>query len=164
MPQLDISCKHQGWSCLHSPRGRRGRLRHAGATANRKLNSTRTLSGGCARLRRVGPRSGIIGEDPQRDRVVNVNSYRRPALIRDERGLRLTTIEEINSIVSEHFVCTHPWIPELFSGRILRSVFSGGLAMLAVAFPSSTQRQLHTMRSSSSQLSDLQLYPTGKSS
>src|SRR5262245_3064933 len=51
-----------------------------------------------------------------------------------------------------------------FSGRMLRSVFSGSLAMLAVAMPSSTQRGLQMMRSSSSQLSDLQLYPTGKSS
>src|SRR5262249_4624704 len=56
----------------------------------------------------------LVGEDPQRDRAVNVNLYRRPALIRDERGLRLTTIEESDKIVSEHFVCAHPWIPELF--------------------------------------------------
>jgi len=56
----------------------------------------------------------LVGEDPQRDRVVNVNLYRRPALIRDERGLRLTTIEESDKIVSEHFACAHPWIPELF--------------------------------------------------
>jgi hypothetical protein len=56
----------------------------------------------------------LVGEDPLRDRWVNVNLYRCPALIRDERGLRLTTIEESDKIVSEHFVCTHRWIPELF--------------------------------------------------
>jgi len=65
----------------------------------------------------------LVGEDPLRDRWVNFDMYRRPAVIRDDGKLRLTTIEESGRVLS--LVCAHAWIPGLFFwSHVAKRVFS----------------------------------------
>jgi len=55
----------------------------------------------------------VVGDLP-RDQYVNFLRFYRPAVIREHGKLRHTTVEESRRIVSEDFVCAHPWIPGLF--------------------------------------------------
>ena len=57
----------------------------------------------------------LVGHDLLRDRnVPGMVVFYRPVVIRQDRGLRQTTVEESRRVVSENFVCAHSWIPELF--------------------------------------------------
>ncbi len=57
----------------------------------------------------------LVANDIWRDRDVKaIGSFYRPAVIREDGRLRQTTVEESRKIASENFICTHPWIPELF--------------------------------------------------
>ena len=57
----------------------------------------------------------LVDVDLSRDRDVNAYPYfHRPVVIREGDRLRQTTLEEIDSIVSNTFLCVNAWIPELF--------------------------------------------------
>jgi hypothetical protein len=56
----------------------------------------------------------LVLEGPRRDQWVNMGGTYRPAVIREAGRLRLTSLEESGKVLSERFVCAHPWIPEFF--------------------------------------------------
>src|SRR5262249_10059878 len=56
----------------------------------------------------------VVDADLWRDRFVNGFIFYRPTVIREDGRLRQTTVEESRTIVSENFICAHPWIPEFF--------------------------------------------------
>jgi hypothetical protein len=57
----------------------------------------------------------LVPFDLWRDRdVTGIGGFYRPVVIRQDGGLYQTTAEESRRVVSDNFVCAHPWIPELF--------------------------------------------------
>jgi lysophospholipase L1-like esterase len=56
----------------------------------------------------------LVNDDLGRDRKVRGFVFYTPAVIREDNGLRQTTIEESRKITSENFMCGHPWVPEIF--------------------------------------------------
>ena len=57
----------------------------------------------------------LVTIDLRRDRAVSgIGDFYRPVVIRENGGLRQTTVEESRRIVTENFICAHPWIPEFF--------------------------------------------------
>jgi hypothetical protein len=56
----------------------------------------------------------LVGVDLSRDQEVSTSKFYRPVVIREGGRLRQTTLEESYRIISDNFLCAHPWIPELF--------------------------------------------------
>jgi hypothetical protein len=67
----------------------------------------------------------LVDADLWRDRFVNGFIFYRPAVIREGGKPHQATVEESRRIVSENFICAHPWVPEFFFwSYIAKRIFS----------------------------------------
>jgi hypothetical protein len=66
----------------------------------------------------------IVGTDISQDRYVNFSRFYRPVVIQEDGRLYQTTVEQSNRIVSDKFLCAHPWVPEsLFWSQLAKHLF-----------------------------------------
>jgi hypothetical protein len=73
--------------------------------------------------------SVLVLEDLPRDKwVKGYGNFYRPAIIREDGRLRITTVEESARLLSENFACAHPWIPETFFWSHIARLFFSRLA------------------------------------